>query len=359
MDITIRSAPFVAVTLRSNEDGGEWRRVRITPGRPPVGAMQPRLISSNADGYNCAYARRGPVLEDCEFSFMGDDAVNLHGGLLSVVQWIDESTCLAVLPFRGNRVDLLSREGDAIRFLKAPDYRLETTGAIRSIERLDVDGTPYVAAALKVWGPSGARPVAAVMSVFKIRLSSPVEPAETDGLFADLPALNSPGYVIRNNYFHDHRARGLRIMAGNGLIADNRLERIKQVAISIGPEYAFWREAGWVNNVRIEDNVIRDVAEGMNTYAPSSYTLGAISLIGHPDKDAAGMPFWPGNNGIIIRGNVIENTPIDGIHIPASSGATLSDNRMTNVSWLAEPARSQAGSDHGLKLGEPPAPAVP
>ncbi|MFA6960443.1 MAG: right-handed parallel beta-helix repeat-containing protein [Opitutaceae bacterium] len=353
-DVTVHAAPFVCFTLRSNENSGVYRRVKILPGPTPPGATQPRLISSNADGFNSAYARRGPTLEDCEFAFHGDDSVNLHGGLIPVVAWIDTTTCLAVLPFRNNRIDLLSRDGDAIRFMRAPDYRVETMRTIRSVERLDVDGSPYVARALAIWGPSGARPVAGSMSVFRIRLNAAVDPSlATEGLFVDLPALNAPGYVIRNNYFHDHRARGLRIMAGDGLIANNRFECIKQVAISIGPEYAFWREAGWVNNVTIEDNVIRDVAEGINTYGPSSYTLGTISLIGHPDRDSASMPFWAGNQNIIIRNNVIENTPIDGIHVPSSTGVMQTGNQLKNVSWLTEPERSEAGSDYGLKLAEP------
>ncbi|EIP97385.1 hypothetical protein OpiT1DRAFT_01822 [Opitutaceae bacterium TAV1] len=375
-DITIQASPFVAIALRSNEDSGTWRRIKILPGPPPPGATQPRLLSSNADGFNSAYVRRGPVIEDCEFAYLGDDSINLHGAMLPVAQWLTEDVSstaqapaqfLSILAARNNRVDLLSRPGDTIRFLRSPDYRIVATRRISSVTRIEMDAAQWVPFALKLWGPSSARPKPETISVFQITLepadktdaagnTPDANLAETSGLFVDFPALAAPGYVIRNNYFHDHRARSLRIMASNGLISGNRIERIKQVGISIGPEYAFWREAGWVSDVVIENNILRDIAEGANAWSPAAYTLGAISTMARMDLPKQGKPpgpYYPGNRNITIRGNLIENCPLDAIHIVATDTDTLKieDNKISNTATLDPAEKQRAGREHGMSVG--------
>lgn len=52
-------------------------------------------------------------------------------------------------------------------------------------------------------------------------------------------------------------------MASNGVIENNRFERIKHAAITVGAEYGYWREAGWVENIQIRNNRIRDVGCNM------------------------------------------------------------------------------------------------
>lgn len=367
-DVTVHAAPFVTFTLRSNEDSGTMRRVRIVPGPTPVGATRPRLLSANADGFNSAYVRRGPLIEDCEFSHLGDDSINLHGPMLPVAEWagaegVASGAFHAILAARNNRVDLLSRSGDEIRFLRAPDYRIVATRRIDRVERIEMDAVQWVPFALKLWGPSSSRPKPETISVFRVSFASAAGELDTpdarleepDGLFVDFPALAAPGYVIRNNHFHDHRARGLRIMASDGLIAGNRIERIKQVGISIGPEYAFWREAGWVNNVVVENNILRDIAEGSNAWSPAAYTLGAISTMARMDPVGAGKTppaYYAGNRNIVIRNNVIENSPLDAIHLVAAEEPVVSGNRLKNVATLDDAAKRTAGGDHGMSVGD-------
>ncbi|MDR1283322.1 MAG: right-handed parallel beta-helix repeat-containing protein [Opitutaceae bacterium] len=426
-DITVHSAPFVTFTLRSNEDSGIWRRIKIIPGPPPPGATQPRLLSSNADGFNSSDTRRGPLLEDCEFAFLGDDSVNLHGPVTPVGQWLDADTLDAIMAARNNRVDLLSRPGDEIRFLRAPDYRVIATRRILGVRRIEEDATRWIPLAFDTWSPSGIHPGAENISIFRVtlapesgagfscqspasgvaRASLPVNVAsplrrgtgfqpvsvaspfrrgtgfqpvsvaspfrrgagvppasvdgsnlaDTTGLFVDFPALAAPGYVIRNNHFHDHRARALRIQASDGIITGNRIERIKQVGISIGPEYAFWREAGWVNNVIIEQNTLRDIAEGSNSWSPAAYTLGAICTLSRMDARQPGepaRPHPPGNRNITIRDNTIENCPLDALHTGATDtrARPRPANRIENTATLPPPAKQRAGGDHGLSVGD-------
>ena len=77
-DVTFLAAPGCAYLGRYMR-GDNYYRYTIKPGPPPPGATEPRLISTCADGLNIAFATKGPTIEGCRFSFMGDDSVNLHG----------------------------------------------------------------------------------------------------------------------------------------------------------------------------------------------------------------------------------------------------------------------------------------
>ena len=66
--------------------GDNYYRYTIKPGPTPDGATEPRMISTCADGLNIAFATKGPTIEGCHFSFMGDDSVNLHGATFVVLE---------------------------------------------------------------------------------------------------------------------------------------------------------------------------------------------------------------------------------------------------------------------------------
>ena len=84
-DVTFLAAPGCAYLGRYMR-GDNYYRYTIKPGPPPPGATQPRLISTCADGLNIAFATKGPTIEGCHFSFMGDDSVNLHGVTFAVLE---------------------------------------------------------------------------------------------------------------------------------------------------------------------------------------------------------------------------------------------------------------------------------
>ena len=161
-------------------------------------------------------------------------------------------------------------------------------------------------------------------------LAAPV--ALRPGRWFDCPAVNSGGYVVRDSYFHDHRGRGLRIMAGDGLVENNRFERLTKSAISIGPELGFWREAGWVANLRIVGNRIREVGIDRSLAADGSYVPGAIGIFVHTQS---GKPPYPaGNENIVIENNVVEDVSVAGIHAYAARGITLRGNTFARTNLV-------------------------
>lgn len=347
-DVTIHSASGAAVIIRFCEDAGHYTRLRVIPGPPPAGATEPRLLSTCADGFNVAYTRRGPVLDRCEFAYQGDDSVNLHGVVLPVLKWIDDRTYLSMRPQKHEPFDRLLRSGDAVRFLRGPSYAIIGEARIDRIESVEESFDEWAPKARALW-PTFPPPKG--ISFFRIRLDRtiPEVPADT---WSEIPASSAPGYVIRDSYFHDHRARSLRLMTEDGLIERNRFERIKGVAISIGPEFALWREAGWARNIVIRGNTLISIGQGENLRRSDSYTTGAISVISNLQVGLPGSPAThpPCNQNILIDGNLIDGCSLDGISVCAASDVRVTNNTIRDVNRHPSP---EAGRLLNLNTGSP------
>ena len=111
-DVTLFAAPGLGVESRYM-DGDNYYRYKIARGPRPAGATQDRLLSTSADGFNYAFARKGPTLDHCDFSYEGDDSVNLHGPALPITR-IDGATIWALWGIR--RLIWLNLQSQAIRY---------------------------------------------------------------------------------------------------------------------------------------------------------------------------------------------------------------------------------------------------
>lgn len=345
-DVTIYSSPAAAIIIRFVESVGTFERLRIVPGPRPPGATQERLMSSWADAFNAAYARKGPVLDHCEFSYQGDDGVNLHGVILPVLEWQNGKTFLSMRLQGGEPWPQFLLPGDELRFLAEPDFRLLSTARIAKVEVADESLEKWRPLADKIWPTFNDSKKA---TFIRITLEKEITSVPA-GSFCESFLTAAPDYIIRNSYFHDHRGRALRLMAGNGVVDRNRIERIKGVAISLGPEFGFWKEAGWVQNVSITNNKITDVGEGANLTWPDSYTIGAISIFARILPAGNKTVYYPGNENITISGNTIDGCPVDGINISAAQKVTVTDNTIRRINL--QPGLS-AGKDYGLIGGQP------
>lgn len=344
-NVTVHTAPNVAFLVRSSDNAGTYRNVRIVPGPRPEEATRDRLMSACADGLNVSFTGRGPIMEGCEFAYQGDDAVNLHGALLPVLRQIDARTYLSAMPWSGNLIDRITREGDEVRFLQKPDYALVGVGSIRAITRTQADLDAWLPQLREIWKVVNVNP--ASVTFYRVELEKPVAGVEP-GMFFEVPASAAPGFVIRDSYFHDNRARGLRIMASNGLILDNRFERQKGCAISLGAEFAFWHEAGWVRNVVVAGNTLHDIGTGAGILSPDSYTLGAISLMARTEPGSA--THFEGNRYIVIENNRIDGCSVNAISISCARDVAVRGNRIRNVNTAGSLG---AGSARGLASLEP------
>ncbi|MDR0353088.1 MAG: hypothetical protein LBI02_06985 [Opitutaceae bacterium] len=332
-EVTVHSAPGAAIIARFVAgEKNTFRRVVISRGPTPPGATEPRLLSASADGINYAYARHGPLIERCEFSFHGDDSINLHGVVFPVVKRDGPRVLWTMRPVSGDPFERIVRAGDALRLL-APDTFLPGAGlAIKSFERADLPGD-WSATARAVW-PSFKQQTR--LTFYKVTLAEDSD-APAAGAFFDIPATFSPRYAIRDCHFHDHRAHGMRIMAPHGVIENNRVERVRGTAIGLAGEYVFWREAGWPRDVRVAGNIIRDAGQGAGFgTAVTPYIRGAVSLFAHLDPATTPAPGCL--RDIVIEDNVIEVENCTGIDINAASDVVVRRNRVR----ISSPANTDA-----------------
>lgn len=338
-NFTIYTCPSLGFCNRFSEGGDELVNVKLTRGPRPKGAKADRLLSTCADGLNYAYIRRGPKLVNCDFSFMGDDSVNLHAVALPVVKMLNKNTFDTLRPYPPEGFARIIRPGDKLRLLDPSSYAILGEAVV---EKFRPSPRKYDLETLKRFYFNRGEGLKE-QTAYEITLAPGGMPVR-EGLFFDIPAIGANGFEIRDSYFHDHRGRGLRIMASDGVIENNRFERIKHAAITVGAEYGFWREAGWVKNIQIRNNVIRDVGCNM-MLQPDSYANGAISVFARLENYAS--PF-KGNREITITGNTVDTCPAAGIFLFAADGVTLRDNRLTRTAFGKKTPGAELGFS-GLK----------
>jgi PelA/Pel-15E family pectate lyase len=187
-NLTVQASPGLVVGLVANRGDLVVRRlnVRFAPGAT-------RLLTANADGVHCQQNRSGPVIEDCTFEGMADDAINLYAPpvvlreIRSPVDWL-VSPGVPILP--GDRFQVLDPRSGRLR---GQVTALEVTPESRAL-RLRID-----------------RPVDGAV-------------AGTDHRTADtlynLDACGA-GFRIRRNHMNGNRRYGCLLRAGDGVVEDN------------------------------------------------------------------------------------------------------------------------------------------
>ena len=341
-DVTFLAAPGCAYLGRYMR-GDNYYRYTIKPGPPPPGATESRLVSTCADGLNIAFATKGPTIEDCRFSFMGDDSVNLHGVTFVVVDQPSPTEVLVAWPYSREYLASVIPQRATVRRLRPGNYEVVETAKLKAFTPTRERKPEYLEAIHRVW----PRNEKGRGTVFKLSLAEPLSAEPGD--FLDIPASNAPNFVIRDCVFEDHRARGLRIMASHGVIERNTFRRLKVSAVTLGAEYEFWREAGWAEDVTIRNNTIEDVGRDGAIHGSGAYVLGAISVFGRTDHRSH-LPLWPGNRGIVIEGNTIRDCPAAGIFVAAAKDMQIRGNRLENCFY--RPGES-AGKARGLSVRGP------
>lgn len=328
-NITILASPGVAFRCYHGEGGDVFRNCRIERGARLPDMEHERLLSTVADGIHFGYARKGITIEGCDFGYMGDDGVNLHGPLLVVAEFTGERTMNMIAAGKTNKSSLLSRlePGTKLRMLDPETYQILGYYTYRSSRFLP--GKQYPESEVRaLHRRMNALWAQGVHSVFEVTVDEKIKLPQH--VIFDVPAVNCNGYRIVDNNFHDHRARGLRVMASNGVIENNRFERIKGPAITALAEYANWGECGWIENLAIRNNIVKECGFQQNSIeeAKNDYAFGAISVCAQLGNYVRTVPE---HRNIIITGNRIENVPFAGIFLLGVKNGRVTDNTLINT----------------------------
>jgi parallel beta-helix repeat protein len=341
--VTVLAGPGCGLIARYMR-GKNYFQFDIHPGPTPVGATQSRLMSTCADGFNYAFARRGPVLENAHFSFMGDDAVNLHGPTFLVVDKPEPTELLVGFPYSNEPIEWLVAPKDQARGLRAGTYAPVGLSLILRCQREPKPTSEQLDLIHQFW-PRLARGRG---DVYRLTLAQPLEVQRGDAL--DIPAVNAPRFRITGCEFRDHRARGILIGSSEGCVENNTLERLKNIGIKVDPGYVFWREAGWAEDVLIRNNRLIDVGRSPCAYQPKRAALGAISVTGEKESPDSSLPFADGNQNIVIEGNQIDGCSVAGIFVRCAKNVVVRNNRVSHTNYADAP---DAGSRAGFDVTQP------
>lgn len=318
--LVVHAAPGLAVGLVGNRGSVVVRRIEV---RFPAGTR--RLLTTNADGIHGQQNRSGPVIEDCYFEGMADDAINFYA---------PPNVLLEVLEPRRWRVSAatLILPGDRLQVIEPATGRVR--GEVKAVEVVPARGA------------------------FTITLDRPVPDARAgaDHRSADtlynLDACGA-GFQIRRNRMAGNRRYGCLLRAGRGVVEDNTFED------TTGAGVVLTNEPDWPEGPLPWDIVIRrnrfirgGTCAGYADSPGGAMLVVRASRLGHGLGDPGGLQnirienndfidpagaavFVGGATGVIVSSNRISAAetasrlrPGPALLVERSSGVALSDNRL-------------------------------
>ncbi len=245
-------------------------------------------VSMTADAIHIVNTNGCFNISGCDISGMGDDAINVHDGLGYISSVNGNTLTLIASAMRLEAGDTLAFKND----------KFENTAATAKIVS-----------------------VKALEGIKKEVVVEKVPESVTEGWTAFNSGCNSGNYVIRNNYFHENRARGLLLQSPNGLCENNRFYKIMSQAIKVvmDIEPTLWQEGTGVDNLIIRNNVFEKcnysdwgaVMEiGTNIAGKSAQTavFTNIEITSNIFTDIPSRLLIVNNvNGLVFTGNKINN----------------------------------------------------
>ena len=177
-------------------------------------------ISTTADGVHIANTNGKFRISGCDFSFMGDDDVNVHDNIATVTDKLDEKT----VEIYTNANNFAA--GDTAIFSSKGFDRLGFSAEVTSVEGK------------------------------KLTFDKELPDYIVKDCIVSNGSIDSGNYVISGNYFHENRARGLLLQSNNGLCESNRFYKTManpiKVIMDISSE--LWLEGTGVNGLVIRNN---------------------------------------------------------------------------------------------------------
>lgn len=285
------------ITMRDNTVYGTFGMVHLVNGHShhllfdhEIIRIRPdsrRFLSSDGDGIHIARSNGYLRIENCDFSGMGDDDVNIHDCHTLILCAEDAHTLLT-------ENETVGAPGDPLELLR-PDF--SPTGI-----RLTLRGT-------------GSREDGSRF----LTTEEPLPEGITEGFLLQNRGYCSDHFIIRRNYFHDHRARGLLLQTKDGLVEDNCICRTQGAGIYIMLETlrGHWYEGTGAGRITVRNNRIVDCnCGGWSTCVDMMATL--------PDNTSAYTPFAQ----IRLENNLIRSRTKPACWLSCCDGLQFCGNRL-------------------------------
>lgn len=289
-NITVFSVPGHAYVVNGHQH--HWQLINCKLTKKPG---TDRCISATADGHHVVNSNGYFKMEDCDFGFNGDDCVNIHSN---------------------SKMGYLKIDNRTIRIeYTAPWKNPYEKGNIIEFRNNDLSPTGFKCIIVDViWNYNN--------SVVDLLLDRDIIIECTDSKIIFNLSYQSDHYIIRNNIFHQNRARGVLAHSNFGLIENNRF------FMNMGPGLQMecgceerWAEGYGINNVLVRNNYF-------DTCDTSHWSMACIYLGCYlPD----GRTDYAIFHDIFFENNTFINMPGAAIYLSSCSDISFSNNTLINV----------------------------
>jgi hypothetical protein len=329
--ITFRGVPGKCWTLGDDTSFLYFRGIKVVRqprATPAASGATLYPVSSTADGIFISKTTGFIKIEDYEFSWGGDDAINIHN------------------PTSSKGFTVL--DSKTIRVPNSPNWRI-TYRAKDEIHFVNSDFTPtyfYARVVTASWD-GGSTWTLALNRDLPVRLT---RAAST--LMISQNRYRASNVVIRGANLHHHRARGMLIQSSSTLVRDSVFSHINMACMAIRAS-AWWSEGTGAQYVSVINNDFERCdklgtgqdrgaikVDGQMTNAAFGATWRLHSDIEIKDNRFVNVPgrLWDISSGrrIAVTGNTIRTGPVSLAEVPIepSSGETFPRGRARV--WMAK-----------------------
>jgi hypothetical protein len=315
VNITVQGGIGMCFHEMGGDGGNVYRHCTVTYPKRPEGAVVDPLSSSCADGFHSSDVRRGPVVENCAFEGVDDDAIAIHGDYACVVAHAPSGLVLWRSMWASDHS--FGRPGDRLRFYDSHGcFRQEATIATA---RESTHYQPDAAYVLERTYSSFRNLKAASFVDLTLRETIAIEP---NWLVCNVDEAGSNA-IVRDCVIRHTYARGIMSKSNGALIEGNTIEDTVRAGIEFMSEMAVFNESDYSRGVIVRRNTIRNVSH--NRKAGLLRHPGALTIFGYLTSGYVPQP--GGHRDFTIEDNTFEDN--DGVNLLITSlqDAVIRNNR--------------------------------
>lgn len=283
------------------------------------GDNDPRYFTTQADATHFSGCKGKIISKNGLYEGMMDDAINVHGTYLKVIERIDDKTLLARYMHNQSFGFEWGRPGDEVQFMQS--NTMEITGEQNKIVTIEATDKPDY---------HGAKD-------FRITFEKPLEPAINETGFGIENLEWTPEVIFADNTIRNNRARGTLFSTPRPTVVENNLfDHTSGTAILLCGDCNGWYETGACHSVIIRNNTFINSLTNM-----FQFTNAIISIYPEiPELDKQQKYF---HSNILIENNVFETFDNPIVYAKSVDGLVFRNNiikRNSNYQafhWNTEP----------------------
>lgn len=238
---------------------------------------------------------------------MMDDAINVHGTYLRVVQRLDDYTLVGRYMHSQAYGFYWGGEGDSVQFVRSDVMEVVSGNVVKSIkpyDKMSVDGAKE----------------------FKITFESVLPADVANGSYGVENLEWTPKVVFSDNIIRNNRARGALFSTPKDVLVEGNLfDHTSGTAILLCGDCNGWFETGACRNVVIRKNRFVNALTNM-----FQFTNGVISIYPEiPNLQGQTKYFHGGNGtGVVIEDNVFETFDAPIVYAKSLDGLVFRGNKV-------------------------------